>query len=342
MALPEAEHFVRGQLTPRTCPIADIDLIDDHDYSFIFRSICKGLAAYERVIPAENVDLHVTYFNNLRFSSGIIVEEPKPEEQAEFVCFADYHSYLNRAADRLARNMSSPQRRWMINPLATISTGYDSCGSAVVAGRFGCRESVTFRTATSFWRGSDSGQQIAQHLGMNCTGYPRCSKSYCHEEFVWAVTGRGGIMNWTLFDYPRPLCLLFTGCQGDKIWKRTDIELPDPFVSPSVADHGFGEFRLIRGVFHCPVPFWGIPKPTRSAALGCYQRCSDGPLGATTIVQYLAALRRKREFLVGFLAIARRTRPLSLFCLGPTLGKHGMRFLITWTSGIQSSSGLPG
>ena len=197
--------------------MADVDLIDDYDYSCDMKSICKGLAAYQRVIPAENIDLHVTYFNNLRFSNGRLVEESKPEEEAEFVYFADYHTYLNRAADQLAKNMSDPQRRWMINPLATISTGYDSCCSAVVAGRFGCRESVTLRTATSFWRGSDSGEQIAQHLGMSCTSYPCSFTSYCHEEFVWAVTGRGGIMNWTLFDYPRPLCLLFTGCHGEQI-----------------------------------------------------------------------------------------------------------------------------
>ena len=114
-------------------------------------------------------------------------------------------------------------------------------------------------------------------------------------------------------------------------------------MSPSIADQGFGEFRLIRGVFHCPVPFWGCARPTKSAALGCYQEMQPWSVGGDyDHVQYLAALRRKREFLAVFSAIARRTRPLSLFTVAALSSSKECVFELLKTSGIHSSSGLPG
>ena len=78
------------------------------------------------------------------------------------------------------------------------------------------------------------------------------------EEAIWAATGRAGILNWTQFDYPEPLCLMFTGCHGEKMWDRVCHDHPDPFVRRDEASLGFCEFRLFKGVFQCVVPFWGV------------------------------------------------------------------------------------
>jgi len=61
--------------------------------------------------------------------------------------------------------------------------------------------------------------------------------------------GSPGILNWTLFDYPSPLCLFFTGWHGEKMWDRVTHDHPDPFIRRDSASLGFCEFRLIRGVF---------------------------------------------------------------------------------------------
>jgi len=143
-------------------------------------------------------------------------------------------------------------------PLATLSSGLDSPAASVVAAQAGCRQAVTFRQSTSLWRGRDGGDGVAASLGFACRSYDRTARRYPHEEAVWAVVGRPGVLNWTLFDYAAPVCLLFTGCHGDKVWDRKRRDFADSFETPSVADLGFGEFRLIEGVLHCPVPFWGM------------------------------------------------------------------------------------
>jgi len=99
---------------------------------------------------------------------------------------------------------------------------------------------------------------IAKALGMPCTEYPRTAREYPFEETVWAACGWPGTLNWTLFDYPEPLCLFFTGCHGETMWDRVTHDHPDPFVRRDVSSLGFCEFRLIRGVWQCPVPFWGV------------------------------------------------------------------------------------
>jgi hypothetical protein len=253
---------------PALLAVAGAALREDFDYTAGFRSLCRGLADYDRHLPAVGGEFRIAYFNNLRYRAGRIEECAKPDRTLEFRSFAAYKTYLFSAADSLRENMTSPARRFPVVPLTTISSGYDSCAAAVVAQRAGCQMAVTIRQSTSLWRGSDSGEPVARQLGLCCRTYPRTAREYPLETAVWAVTGRAGILNWTLFDYPQPLCLLFTGCHGDKVWAATDVPLADPFVMPSLAELGFGEFRLIRGTFHCPVPYWGIRRAGDVRRLG--------------------------------------------------------------------------
>jgi hypothetical protein len=117
---------------------------------------------------------------------------------------------------------------------------------------------VTIGRSTSFWRGSDSGAEVAGYLGMNCRTYDRTATRYPLEETIWSVAGRAGVMNWTLFDYPEPLCLFFTAPYGDKMWSRYNWNCVDPFEATNLSLGGIGEFRLFKGIFHCPVPFMGM------------------------------------------------------------------------------------
>jgi hypothetical protein len=87
------------------------------------------------------------------------------------------------------------------------------------------------------------------------------------------------VLNWTLFDYPEPLCCLFTGCRGDTVWRLDAAENPDPFVTLSIADLGIGEFRLFRGVFHCPVPFWGCRHLKEIRAIGFQEEMRPWTVG---------------------------------------------------------------
>jgi hypothetical protein len=244
---------------PALMSVGEVQL--DHDYARYasdVRSIQRGLSDRVRSIPAEPCPVSAAYYHNLKYESGSLNEIEKPDAAPRFELFDDYRRFLVHTARALGDNLHSAARRFRVAPLASISSGYDSTAAATISREAGCVDSVTIRDSTSFWRGSDSGAPVAKALGMSCREYPRTAASYPLEETVWAAAGWSGMVNWTLFDYPEPLCLFFTGCHGEKMWDRVDHDHPDPFVRRDVSSLGFCEFRLHRGVWQCPVPFWGV------------------------------------------------------------------------------------
>ena len=235
------------------------NLIEDYKhYSKDIRSMIYGLQKRVRHIPTNKGNVTSIIFNNLLFEDGKIDEKEKPDCAPHFDTFQDYLDFLIETARSLGENARSSNRQFPVIPLSSISSGYDSAVAATIARYAGCKSTVTIKKSTSFWRGSDSGKKIAGALNLKCTEYDRTSGNYPLEETIWAAEGRPGILNWTLFDYPEPLCLFFTGCHGEKMWDRVTHDHPDPFVRRDTSSFGFCEFRLIKGVFQCPVPFWGV------------------------------------------------------------------------------------
>jgi hypothetical protein len=92
---------------------------------------------------------------------------------------------------------------------------------------------------------------------LECRTYRHTPRAYRHEEAVWAAAGQAAGLNLTIFDYPQPLCLFFTGYRGDSTWCRAIEDEYLSFATIDVAGLGMCEFRLIQGIFHCPVPCWG-------------------------------------------------------------------------------------
>jgi len=132
--------------------------------------------------------------------------------------------------------------------------------AAVIARHGGCKLAATVRDARAFvLHRSDSGETVARYLGLSCRSYARKQEGYPYEESIWTM-GHCGDLNLTVFDYPDPLCLLFTGFHGDFVWDRAKHDLSQPLVRHDASGSGFTEFRLRMGVFNCPVPFWGIQR----------------------------------------------------------------------------------
>lgn len=217
-----------------------------------------GLESCIRSIPMKHGEANFIWCNNLVFDGQSLLEIEKPDITPHFKTFDDYYSFLVESARLLKQNLSSERRSHKITPLVSVSSGYDSPAAAVIAKHAGCEQSVTIRQSTSMWRGSDSGQVIAKHLGLSCRSCNRTAKNYPNEAAVWAGSGYCNLMNWTLFDYPESLCLFFQGNYGDAIWDRR--KLPRPFVMDIWDDLGMSEFRLSAGMFQCIVPFWGMKR----------------------------------------------------------------------------------
>ena len=244
---------------PGLLAVTNLQLKSDYfEYARDIRSITRGLERRVATIPTETADVHSVYFKNIRFEDGRIVEVAKPDVAPDFEDYQTYKQFLFDTAESIGENMRDSARRHPIKSLTSLSSGYDSSATAVVAQHAGCNQAVTFRDSASFWRGSDSGAPVAEALGMTCKEYSREANDYSSEESVWAATAWPGTLNWTSFDYPNPLCLFFTGCHGEKMWDRIQHDDADPFVRRDVSSLGFCEFRLLRGVWQCVVPFWGI------------------------------------------------------------------------------------
>lgn len=244
---------------PGLMAVTGLQLQEDYPhYRHDLHTIKQGLQARTKGLPTNGPSVISTYFNNLKLVDGELTEVEKVDTAPSFKCYEDYRSYLFKTAEMLQENLASPLRNHRVSTLCGISSGYDSCATAVVARAAGCTDTVTIKDSTSFWRGSDSGKPVADALGMNCREYSRTATAYPLEESVWAACAWGGMLNWTLFDYPEPLCLFFSGCHGEKMWDRLDHDHPDPFVRRDIASLGFCEFRLFKGVWQCVVPFWGV------------------------------------------------------------------------------------
>jgi hypothetical protein len=258
---------------------ADLKLRNDYDYSRDLRTICLGLASYTRSIPAYAGNIGLSYYNNLVWDGQSLREVAKPDSCPDVRNFSDYRQFLGHTSRQIIDNARDSARKQAVELLTSISSGYDSAAVAAVVSQVGCKRAATIGQSTSLWRGSDSGANIAAILGLECQSYRRTSRSFPHEESIWAAGGRPGVLNWTLFDYPEPLCCFFSGCHGDKLWERTTAELRDPFEIPSIADLGIGEFRLIKGIFHCPMPFWGIRHLRQIRAIGLQEEMKPWMLG---------------------------------------------------------------
>ena len=241
------------------CSCADVSLQEDFCYVNDRNSVIRTSWGAETCIgtfPTETGEGHLIWFHNLVYENGSLREEVKPDTAPVFTCYDDYQNFLFATAQSLGANLESSSRNHRVAPLASISSGYDSPAAAVVAKHAGCTQAVTLKQSSSFWRGSDSGQEIAGHLGLSCRSYDRTAETYPHEEAFWAASGHCNLLSWTLFEYPEPVCLFFVGCYGDAIWDRK--KLRDPFSFHVWDDLAMSEYRLIRGMLQCVVPFWGM------------------------------------------------------------------------------------
>jgi len=217
----------------------------------------RGISSYVNKIKANPKDLCVVYFKNVVLHETGFIEVDKTDITPPFLDYASYVAFLNEKAVLLGQNALDSSRKFKIEMLVGLSSGYDSIATAIVAKSSGCEKSVSIVNASSLWRGSDSGSFIAKKLGLACQLVKHNKNAYNHELSIWANTGGSGGRNLTLFEYPKPLCLFFSGGYGDIIWDRNHCFVKEP---KGGVNEMLCEFRLAEGVFVTVVPWWGIKR----------------------------------------------------------------------------------
>ncbi len=254
------KHYLSNSL-PALLACSGRSLSEDYrGYSADMNTMRQGLWTYCDTIPADEGVFQIAYYHNFQYDGRHLTKIDKPDTAPEFTCYAEYHDYLRNVAKRLQRNYQASERKYAISPLATVSAGYDSCAAAKLARDAGCRETVTIVNASSFFPRSDSGSAVAECLGIRCRDYYHRPRHYKEELSVWAAAGEPGGLNLTIFDYPEPLCLFYTAYRGDSLRPREILNRTEPFAVNTIEGLGLCEYRLIQGIFHCPVPFWGCRK----------------------------------------------------------------------------------
>jgi hypothetical protein len=225
-------------------------------YSPKISSIIRGLDRYARWIPTRSGNrIHMFCHCNLHVSIDHDIEEqPKPPVR-DFADFADYASFLEEQVTGIVRNANDPLRTVRYRPLATISSGYDSSASAVLARRAGCDEAVTFPVARfdGAAEKDDSGVTIGERLGMRVRVFNRLG--YLRQT-GWPEA-EGGISEFLSLTDSLENRILVAGFNGDTLWDRSSDLVSRQIRRTSLSGDNLGELRLRIGFIHLPVPYLG-------------------------------------------------------------------------------------
>jgi hypothetical protein len=235
------------------------------DYPALFAQACDGIFRFS--VPTLSTPLEVLLFDAVRLEpDGTLHAEPKPVE-GPFRSFADYRARLKGALESAMANAAD------FEPVATISSGYDSATVATLAAQLGATRAVTIAEGKPV-RGSDrlddSGEFVARTLGMDVKVYPRLAyisrADLVEADFLASgMTGEDVILSAAEEELAHRM--LLTGYFGDGMWwlnrpRRTLMwRLEQAGLSHS-------EFRLRVGYIHVPLPWFGAAQMASVEEIG--------------------------------------------------------------------------
>ena len=238
------------------------ELAPDVRYPAIFGQINRGLSHATIEVPTTTDPVTVHYNENISVAAdGTTHVRAKPRE-ASFESFADYRDRLVARVGSLFANAPDYE------PLATLSSGYDSTASAAVGTQAGCRRAVTFRTGWP-WRGyhgeDDGGYAAAAALGMSIETFDRLAYLGLGDapEAEFLAPGMGGEdAVYRSMESALPRTVFLSGYWGGAAWRGT----ARPELSRTdLSGASLGEFRLRNDFVHVPVPYiGGVQQPSIS------------------------------------------------------------------------------
>ena len=253
-------------------------------YSALILESLSGLEHHEWSLPLENGEMLQAFrMRNLSVDSDLTLTTEHKMNPPAFPDYAAYRDFLVSGLQRLTANANDPQRDRRYPPLATISSGYDSCACAALSLELGCTEAITITSSRKMKSADtsddldDSGTPIANALGLNVREYERDAYKQApglpEAEFM-ALGSLGQDLVMRNLEEPVAQQMVLSGSHGDAVWTYhsrhpnvRDVVRRDP------ADSSLGEFRMRVGFVWVPVPVFGsvgfpdINRITRSEEL---------------------------------------------------------------------------
>lgn len=224
-----------------------------------------------KVLPTlEGDEIHFLTYEKLVHSKETLEEQAHAEDT--FTSFEEYEDFLRSRILAIRANLQDERRRFKVAPVATISKGYDSAASAAIAKPLDIRSVLTISRVGK--RGDDdSGEEIAEKLGIPVKSVIERRSAYRDYDLVLAGLGLFYDFNLTLFDYPDDLTLLVLGTAGDFVWQnalKKEFNDSHHFLDrlDTTSCH-LAEWRLHKGVFLANVPSIGASR------IDCLKQIND-------------------------------------------------------------------
>lgn len=237
------------------------------DYFHFFESIIRGIRRYERDLPTSAGPVRLVYFDNLGWDGRELREMEKPFPKRDFTTFEKYRGFLDRSVRLLTDNLSAPARRFPYRWLGTMSSGYDSLTTAVLAKPAGLDEAVSFTEARG--GGADSGQAAAAVLGVPLTLVPRDAwrrVSLPEVPFI-AADAKGEDVFMRGAEAKLEGRALLTGHFGGRAWDKNAKGLSGEITRGDQSGMALLEYRLWAAFQHCPLAFLAVRQIPDLAAL---------------------------------------------------------------------------
>lgn len=241
------------------------ELLTTHWYVPTFQTIIGGLRAYARELPTTRGPVRLTYFDNLTWRGGILTVERKPHPDRSFKDFSAYRDFLQQSMIGICENAAAPGRAHPMEPLGTLSSGYDSTTIASLAAQAGLKEVLTFTMAYTPDTPreaieEDDGSRAAAVLGLQVRVLESGdwqAERLAEVPFI-AGSPAGEDVHFTAAAPYLANRLLLTGYHGDTAWSMYPHDVSPYVVRGSITGLSLTEFRLWTRFLHCVVPFWGV------------------------------------------------------------------------------------
>lgn len=245
------------------------------DYLKINDSILNGIKNFNAEIPTSNGTVFRLVYSNLILSNATFKLQDK-KNSCSINCYTDYKEYLESTCHGIFENARDPCRQFPMKITSTQSKGYDSTAVNAIAAQYGLdlifsikqgKGHGKFADQDEAFEVDDSGQEIGEKLGFNCTFIdrralnlqPNIEHLYYSSVHASEDTNMAGINS-----HISAPSVLLTGTLGE-ITAPLDYYFARGYIPERMADleradhggHGMGEVRLEVGFINIPFFFIG-------------------------------------------------------------------------------------
>ena len=235
---------------------AEIDLTSDA-YPDIFGSITQGLLDYVPNFPTSKGNIKLVYYENLIWNGNTLTEIKKPRIKRNLSNYDAYLSFMKSTMAAIVKNANNSSRKITFDPIASLSSGYDSPAIAAIAATVGVKDGITLTTDSK--GDDDSGKTIGELLGYDVITCQRNDWQKHDLPEVDGIAASGNAAEVSVLAMADNLegRLILTGFWGGQIWKKSQHETRPIFGVQDGAGMSWSETRLRKGFINCPAAYWG-------------------------------------------------------------------------------------